>query len=171
MAAVEERRKVRRSIPGIIIIDCEGNMETGRLPLLINAAATLYMTGLIWFVQVVHYPLFGRVGEVGYRQYQVAHQNLTSLVVGPAMLAELVSAIWVVWADTKDPWRWVGLAAVGALWASTALVQMPLHATLAEGFDSAAHARLVASNWVRTVLWTGRSGLALWLIARAWQSR
>ena len=146
-------------------------METERLPLLINAAATLYMTGLIWFVQVVHYPLFGRVGEAGYRQYQVAHQNLTSLVVGPAMLAELVSTIWVVSAATKDPWRWVGLAAVAGLWASTALVQMPLHAALAGGFDGEAHARLVASNWVRTVLWTGRSGLVLWLIARAWQWR
>lgn len=146
-------------------------METGRLPLLLNAAATLYMTGLIWFVQVVHYPLFGRVGEAGYRQYQMAHQNLTSLVVGPAMLAELVSAVWLVLDDTKDRWRWAGLAAVGALWASTALVQMPLHAALARGFDAQAHDRLVASNWVRTLLWTGRSGLALWLIARAWPAR
>jgi hypothetical protein len=65
----------------------------------------------------------------------------------------------------------VGLAAVAALWASTALVQMPLHASLAAGFDAEAHGRLVASNWVRTVLWTGRSGLVLWLIARAWQLR
>jgi uncharacterized membrane protein len=146
-------------------------METGRLPLLIHAAATLYMTGLIWFVQVVHYPLFSRVGEAGYRQYQVAHQNLTSLVVGPAMLAELLTAVWLVWADGRDAWRWVGLAAVAALWASTALVQMPLHASLAAGFDAEAHGRLVASNWVRTVLWTGRSGLVLWLIARAWQLR
>ena len=35
------------------------------LLLLLHAAATLFMTGLIWFVQVVHYPLFARVGEDG----------------------------------------------------------------------------------------------------------
>ncbi len=27
-----------------------------------NLAPTLMMTGLIWFVQIVHYPLFDRVG-------------------------------------------------------------------------------------------------------------
>ncbi len=31
------------------------------LILLIHAAATWYLVGLIWFVQVVHYPLFGKV--------------------------------------------------------------------------------------------------------------
>jgi hypothetical protein len=146
-------------------------MESALLPLLINAAATLYMTGLIWFVQLVHYPLMSQVGADGYRQYQLAHQNLTSLAVGPAMLAELLSALALVAINTKDPWRWAGLAAVAALWASTALVQMPLHATLAGGFDPEAHARLVSTNWLRTALWTARSALVLWLIARAWQSR
>jgi|LNFM01.2.fsa_nt_gb uncharacterized membrane protein len=146
-------------------------MDSGLLPLLINSAATLYMTGLIWFVQLVHYPLMSQVGSGGYRQYQLAHQNLTSLAVGPAMLAELLSAIALVSYDAKDPWRWAGLAAVGALWASTALVQMPLHAALANGFDAEVHARLVSSNWLRTVIWSARSALVLWLIARAWQSR
>ena len=31
--------------------------------LLIHAAATLYMAGLIWFVQLVHYPLMANVGK------------------------------------------------------------------------------------------------------------
>lgn len=31
--------------------------------LLVHAAVTLYMTGVIWFVQVVHYPLFSCVGR------------------------------------------------------------------------------------------------------------
>jgi hypothetical protein len=31
-------------------------------PLLLQAFATFAMTGLIWFVQVVHYPLFRAVG-------------------------------------------------------------------------------------------------------------
>lgn len=129
------------------------------------------MTGLIWFVQLVHYPLMSQVGAGGYRQYQLGHQNLTSLAVGPAMIAELLSAVALVVIDSKDPWRWAGLAAVGALWASTALLQMPLHATLADGFNREVHARLVSTNWLRTVLWSARSALVLWLIVRAWQSR
>lgn len=32
------------------------------LALLVCLGSTLYMTGLIWFVQAVHYPLLGEVG-------------------------------------------------------------------------------------------------------------
>ena len=34
--------------------------------LLTHLAATLYMVGVIWFVQVVHYPLFARAGAEGF---------------------------------------------------------------------------------------------------------
>ena len=36
-------------------------MTTGHIILAAHAASTLAMTGLIWFVQIVHYPLFAAV--------------------------------------------------------------------------------------------------------------
>ena len=54
------------------------------LLLLAHAGTTLFMVGLVWFVQVVHYPLFGRVGEDEF----VAYSRLTGWVVGPPMLLE-----------------------------------------------------------------------------------
>lgn len=142
-------------------------MERILLLLLIHAASTLYMVGLIWFVQLVHYPLMSRVGLDAYPDYQRAHQSLTSLAVGPAMLVELIASLGLVVLGPRDPLRWLGFGAVIALWASTALVQMPLHATLADGFDPTTHARLVSTNWLRTGLWSLRGALALWLIVRA----
>ena len=56
-----------------------------------------------------------------------------------------------------------GLALVGLIWASTFLVQVPLHEVLARGFDAEAHSRLVASNWLRTFLWSARAVLVLGL--------
>ena len=38
-----------------------------KLPFLACLGSTLYMTGLIWFVHVVHYPLFSRVGWENFR--------------------------------------------------------------------------------------------------------
>ena len=35
---------------------------------LLQLASTLAMVGLIWFVQVVHYPLFEKVGAGGFRR-------------------------------------------------------------------------------------------------------
>ena len=59
------------------------------LVLLLQLLTTLAMFGLIWFVQIVHYPLFVRVGEPGFRDYAGLHATRTTYVVAPLMLVEL----------------------------------------------------------------------------------
>ncbi len=139
------------------------------LVLLLNLLATLVMVGVIWTVQVVHYPLFAGVGEGTWAAYEAEHQRRITLVVGPTMVLELVTAVWLVLARPEAVPAWAAVAGallVGLIWASTALVQVPLHAALGGAFDEAAHARLVATNWVRTATWTVRGGLVLWLTWR-----
>ena len=59
----------------------------------------------------------------------------------------------------------VGAVIVAAIWLSTAAVQMPLHRRLArEGHADEALAALVRSNWLRTVLWSLRAGLSVWML-------
>lgn len=138
--------------------------------LLANAAATWFMTGLIWFVQVVHYPLFAQVGPQGYGAYQAAHQARTTWVVAPPMLVELVTAFLLAWnppARLPAAWLWAGFGLALLLWLSTALLQIPAHDRLASGFDTAAWTRLVTSNWLRTAAWTARALLLAWLLRRA----
>ena len=43
--------------------------------LVVHLAATAAMCGLIWFVQVVHYPLFAGVGDDGFTAYEQRHQR------------------------------------------------------------------------------------------------
>jgi hypothetical protein len=136
---------------------------------LAHLAATLALAGLIWTVQLVHYPLFAGVGAEGFAAYEAAHQTRITWLVGPLMLVELGAA--VVLAAGLGPegvpgWMiWTGLALLGVIWSSTALVQVPLHRVLGDGFEASAHARLVATNWVRTAAWTARAGLALAMTA------
>ena len=47
----------------------------------VHAAATLFMAGVIWFVQVVHYPLLDGVGTDGSAAYQKRHSRLTTWAV------------------------------------------------------------------------------------------
>ena len=70
------------------------------MPLLFLAhlGTTLLMVGVIWIVQVVHYPLFSGVGTDGWAAYEAAHQSRITLIVGPLMLAELATAVWLVFA-------------------------------------------------------------------------
>lgn len=133
---------------------------------LANLFATLTMFGVIWVMQLVHYPLFSGVGADGFVAYETAHKVRITWIVFPAMLLELTTAVALLWRrpEVVPPWMvWVGLALVGVVWLSTALVQVPLHTALSSGFDGDAHARLVATNWVRTVAWTLRAGLVLWM--------
>ena len=74
------------------------------------------MTGLIWFVQIVHYPLFLRVGADAFRTFSAEHQRRTTRVVAPLMLLEIATATGLVLRLTQDPERriaWIGLALVG----------------------------------------------------------
>ena len=135
---------------------------------LAHVVSTLGMVAVIWFVQIVHYPLFARVGPASFVAYERDHVGRISRVVMPLMLTELATAAALVLVHPPHTaaWEaWCGLALVGLLWGSTFFVQVPLHRALAEGFDGRAVSRLVRSNWIRTALWTARGvlvGVALW---------
>lgn len=149
------------------VLSCQVRLTMMAWILLVHAAATWFMTGLIWFVQVVHYPLFDRVGTEASPSYAVDHQRRTRLVVMPVMLIEALSATALVWLLPK-PFQtaaWSGMAMLVAIWLSTAFVQVPRHAKLRHAFDASASRALVTSNWMRTLLWTARGVLALWLLA------
>lgn len=137
---------------------------------LLHAFFTCAMTGLIWFVQVCHYPLFAMVGAEAFQAFEEAYTRSTTLIIVPLMLGELGAALWLTFgsaAAALRPLAWWGLALLAVIWLSTFLVQVPLHEQLMGGFDPVVHLRLVRSNWIRTLAWSGRAALALAMIPRS----
>lgn len=139
-----------------------------KLLLLVHVFSTVFMVGLIWFVQVVHYPLFAKVGHEQFRTYEELHQRLTTWVVGPAMLVELATAVLLLKyvPDTSQTLAWSGVGLVIVIWLTTALLSVPAHNSLAIEYSTAAWHRLVSTNWIRTVAWTVRGILVLVLTFR-----
>jgi hypothetical protein len=140
------------------------NAELLRWLLAAHAFVTLFMTGLIWFVQVVHYPLFNRVGKADFTAYEQQNTRRTGWVVGGPMLLELGLAAALAWSPGGTA-AWCGLGLLGIIWLSTAVGQVPVHRQLLRGFDEAAHRRLVRGNWVRTIAWSLRGVLAVLMLA------
>ncbi len=143
-------------------------MRLATIALVGQLATTLPLVGLIWLVQVVAYPLFARVAPSDFPAYQQAHARLITYVVAPLMMGELAfAALWIreTHASSLAPSAWVGGALAVATWVVTMLVSVPQHTTLARGFDARAHTILVATNWIRTALWTARGALLLWVVA------
>ena len=144
-------------------------MSTSHSVLLVNLVATLFLVGLIWMVQIVHYPLFDDVGEQSYVSYQQRHQSSITYIVGPMMLIELVTAFMLLWYPVEGVSKslvYCGIGLVVLIWLSTALIQVPCHEKLVKGFDPAAYRWLVDSNWIRTIAWTARGGLVTWMLVR-----
>jgi hypothetical protein len=140
------------------------NPETLRWVLAAHALVTFFMTGLIWFVQVVHYPLFDRVGKADFASYEQQNTRRTTWVVAGPMLLELGLSAVLAWSP-GGTLAWCGLALLGIIWLSTAVCQVPMHCRLEQGFDRAAYRSLVRGNWVRTIAWSLRGVLAVVMLA------
>lgn len=131
------------------------------------------MSGVIWVIQVVHYPLFNRVGKAHFADYEAAHTRLISFVVIPPMLTELVTAFLLV--SHAPNWfpLWARLSGLGltlGVWLSTFFLSVPQHRQLSSGFDELAYRRLLARNWPRTLMWSLHSLLLLWGLAQGLRS-
>lgn len=139
--------------------------------LVLHAAATLYLMGLIWTVQLVQYPLLTQLEGAVLRRIHAAHVQRITWAVGPMMIAEAALSIGIpAFVPSVPTGYWVtGLALLLVIWASTALIQVPLHGRLGGG-DRVAGERLVTTNWIRTVAWTARAILALLMLAGAGSS-
>ncbi len=137
--------------------------------LVAHALLTAMMTGVIWFVQILHYPLMRRLGRDSFVEYEREHTRLAGLMIAPLMIAELATAGLVLLATLTTPLATgliVNLGALVAIWALTFLVSVPLHRKLCDTFDQAVLRRLIQTNWWRTALWTVRTILLGWLTLR-----
>jgi hypothetical protein len=136
--------------------------------LLTHAAVTLFLVGLIWTIQIVHYPLFAKVGLENAVQYQAEHQWRITVIVLPAMLLELATSgllIFIQPAPIPSWLIWLGALLVVIIWGSTFFLQVPQHSVLDRGFDPIAHALLVSTNWLRTLAWTARGAIAFYMLS------
>jgi hypothetical protein len=146
---------------GIASWECENDTwPTMPTIFLIHCAATWALVGLIWVVQIVQYPAFRRVGEGEFKAYHAAHMRNISFIVGPLILTEAgTAACLVLWGD-PSPTLLASFVLILVAWASTWFLQIPLHETLARGFDQEAARKLIKTNWCRTIAWTIR-GIAV----------
>ncbi len=136
----------------------------------LHVISTLVMVAIIWFVQVVHYPLMAKVGQETFAAYERAHVERISWVVVPAMFVELGTALAILALGSSilsTLEAALGLTLLAVIWLSTFLIQVPLHERLSARFDAESIGQLVDTNWVRTLAWTMRGGLVAVALTRA----
>ena len=128
--------------------------------LLVNFVATAVMTGVIWFVQWVHYPLLATVSVEHAVETAVDHQRRTGQVLAIPMALEGVTTLWLL-ASRPDVVSlilpWLGAVLLAVALGRTVFVSVPLHAKMATNPTVDVGRRLVVTNWPRTIAWSARA--------------
>lgn len=121
------------------------------------------MTGIIWLIQLLHYPSFSSVARDQFQDFHSHHTAMMGVLVGPIMLIELGSALMLA-VRFEKLWAF-NLLLLILIWYVTFRISVPLHNQLSAGYSESAVQSLVSTNWIRTGAWTLRAGLvtfALW---------
>ena len=142
--------------------------------LIANLVASCVMTGVIWFVQHVHYPLLAQV-EMG-QAVAVAeeHQRRTGHIVALPMAVEGLTTLALL---ARQPvgvtWclPWIGAILLAIALGCTVLLSVPLHAKMATNPDARVGAKLVATNWPRTFAWSLRAVVCVVMVLQMVNSR
>ena len=131
--------------------------------LVLDLVASWVMVGLIWFVQIVHYPLLSIVPMQAASSVAEEHQRRTAWVVMLPMAMQGFTSLGLMrWIPNGVSWwlPWANGVCVAIALASTVLLSVPRHARMAANPDEKVGRELVLTNWPRTIAWSV-SGIAL----------
>ena len=118
---------------------------------------TSIMTGVIWVIQIVHYPSFHFIEKELYTAFQKFHMNKISIIVIPIMLAELITGMMLFLdKSSKSPFLIISFVILVLIWLITGVFFSEAHNELMTGYQELVVNQLVVMNWIRTLLWTLR---------------
>ena len=145
-----------------------------RTLIVIHAAATMFMVGLIWTIHYVHYPLFAYVGESTYVSFQAEHVARIGRLLFVPWLTEgitLLGILALAFLGGRKDWRVPAVingAAMAVVLVISGFWSAPAHAKLADGFDKSVHDQLMTVNLIRTLAWSVCGVCAIWIVLSTW---
>ena len=135
---------------------------------LLNLVLSFIAVGLIWTIQLVHYPSMKFIPKERFVEYHNFHSMRISILAMPLMLAELVTSLMLFYQNFNNAIQTIflsNLIIVVLIWLSTFLIQVPLHNALSKEKNTKKLSKLICTNWIRTILWTCRSALMILFLA------
>lgn len=132
---------------------------------LLQLLVTWIMAGMMWYAQVVHYPLYNKIKE-GFVEYERSHIRRAACLLGPLMLIEVITAIiliGIVPHGTEKILAWVNILLLILIWLITFLFQVTYHQKLRVQFSQKWIRGLINSNWIRSFLWTAKGCVVTFL--------
>lgn len=131
---------------------------------IIHVITSLFMAGLCWFVQIVHYPLFHQIKLNEFHVYE-RKNFITGFITIPVMMIELATGLYLVY-HNLDLIHFLNIGLLGIIGLSTAIFQVPIHLKLSQKATVGLINRLIMTNWIRTISWSIRVILLSFLLSK-----
>ena len=122
---------------------------------IVHLFTSLLMTGLCWFVQIVHYPLFHQVKLENFANYE-RKNFVTGFVTVPLMVVELATGLFLLYHNPRLLY-FINVGLLGVIGLSTMIYQVPIHLKLTHIPTKKLIDKLIVTNWIRTISWTIRA--------------
>ena len=123
----------------------------------IHFLATSIMVGVIWVIQLLHYPSFHFIQKSDYPKFQQFHMSRISFIVVPAMIIEFITGIMMLQFGFSSNFLFIfSLFILLVIWVITLVFFTKMHQGLISGYNEVIVDRLISINWSRTLLWSIR---------------
>ena len=129
---------------------------------ILNLALSGILMGVILITQFISYPLLKSIPKDSFIDYHATYTGYIAPLVGPLMVFELIVISILTFQDPTNTIHIASTTLVIMIWLSTFLIQVPLHNNLSKAFHLGKINKLIRSNWIRTLGWSIKFGLALY---------
>lgn len=131
---------------------------------IIHIIASLFMAGICWFVQIVHYPLFLAIELKDFPKYE-RKNFVTAFITVPTMVIEMATGLYLLYHNI-NLMHFLNIGFLGLIALSTVIFQVPIHLKLSKNATTKLINKLVLTNWIRTISWTIRVVILAMLLSQ-----
>ena len=128
----------------------------------IQIVCNSYLVSLVFMTQFITYPTFLHIDKDKFSEYHRKYVNNISFIVAPVMLIELLTLSLIAYFSSEFLII-KSLILLFVIWLTTFFIMIPSHNRISKSFNKKEIISLTNYNWVRTILWSFKLLLIIFL--------
>lgn len=128
----------------------------------IQIVCNSYLVSLVFMTQFITYPTFLHIDKDKFSEYHRKYVNNISFIVAPVMLIELLTLSLIAYFSSEFLII-KSLILLLLIWLTTFFIMIPSHNRISKSFNKKEIISLINYNWVRTILWSFKLLLIIFL--------
>ena len=128
----------------------------------IQIVCNSYLVSLLFMTQFITYPTFLHIDKDKFSEYHRKYVNNISFIVAPVMLIELLTLSLIAYFSSEFLII-KSLILLLVIWLTTFFIMITSHNRISKSFNKKEIISLINYNWVRTILWSFKLLLIIFL--------